>query len=389
MDYSNKSIELEYYIREGISPVSYDISDLKKHFQIRASLYRLLGLIPNFFEGKDILEIAPGSGHNSIYTASLLPKTYDLVEPNPIGCKDIIKIFKNLSIKHTKPNLLQQSLDDFKSHKLYDIAITEGWPGGFLDYDKSMLNKISSFVKTGGVMLISFFPPIGGMSTYLRRLIGHRLISEKNQMKQKTSILKKAFSPHLDKLSSMSRSQDHWIQDSILNPYICVAHNTPLLCTQILDTKFEIYNSVPKFGNDWRWYKSLHGNQRKFNENFLSEYDSISHCMIDYRMNGIKRSKEKNIELEKFCFDFATVTKNNENLGHDAYMDQVQPLLSKIINNVKNDLAQYTLNGLDEANTLLKKKIVESNDITKMSYFSSLFGREQCYLSLSNEQLQQ
>ena len=165
----------------------------------------------------------------------MLPRTYDLVEPNPIGCKDISKIFNNLSIQHTKPNLFQQSLDDFKSDKLYDIVITEGWPGGFLDYDKSMLVKISSFVKPGGIMLITFFPPIGGMATYLRRLIGHRLISKKDQMKQKTSYFKKSFRfPHLDKLTSMSRSHEHWIQDSILNPYICVAHNTPRLCSEIL-----------------------------------------------------------------------------------------------------------------------------------------------------------
>ena len=87
----------------------------------------------------------------------MLPQTYDLVEPNPNGCKDILKIFKNLSTEHTKPNLFQQSLDDFKSDKTYDIVITEGWPGGFLDYDKSMLVKISSFVKLGGIMLITFF----------------------------------------------------------------------------------------------------------------------------------------------------------------------------------------------------------------------------------------
>ena len=68
-------------------------------------------------------------------------------------------------------------------------------------------------------------------------------------------------------------------------------------------------------------------------------------------------------------------------------MDQVQPLLSKIIDNVENDLSQYTLNVFDEANTLLKKKIVWINDISNMSYFLSLFGREQCYLSLTNEQL--
>ena len=110
MNYSHKSIELEYYIREGISPVHYDLSDLKKHFQIRASLYRLLGLIPNFIEGKDILEIAPGAGHNSVYTSSLLPKTYDLVEPNPKGCRDIIEIFNNLSGLSEKEDKVSQSI---------------------------------------------------------------------------------------------------------------------------------------------------------------------------------------------------------------------------------------------------------------------------------------
>ena len=67
MKYSKEAIELEYYIKENISPVHYKIKNLKKHFEIRNSLYRLLGIIPNFLKGKDILEVAPGSGHNSIY----------------------------------------------------------------------------------------------------------------------------------------------------------------------------------------------------------------------------------------------------------------------------------------------------------------------------------
>ena len=142
MSNSEKSVELEYYIKEGISPVHYDLTDLKKHFEIRSSLYRLLGIIPNFFEKKDILEVAPGSGHNSIFTATLLPKTYDLVEPNPKGCEDILKIFKDFSLKHTKPKLHERSLENFKTNKLYDIVITEGWPGGFLEFDKSMLKRM-------------------------------------------------------------------------------------------------------------------------------------------------------------------------------------------------------------------------------------------------------
>ena len=47
--YLQKSVELDYYIKENISPVHYKISNIKKHFQIRNSLYRLLGFTPSFF----------------------------------------------------------------------------------------------------------------------------------------------------------------------------------------------------------------------------------------------------------------------------------------------------------------------------------------------------
>ena len=230
-----KSIELEYYIKQGISPVHYKIKNLNKHFEIRSSLYRLLGLAPNLINGKDVLEVAPGSGHNSIFTSSLLPKSYDLVEPNPKGCKDILTIFKSLNTKHTKPNLYQLTLEKFNKNKLFDVVITEGWPGGFLRFDRKMLRKLSSFVKPGGLLLISFFPAIGAMSTYLRRLIAHRLISNNSSFEKNTIILEKAFSSHLNNLKNMGRSKKHWIQDSILNPYICVAHNSPKVCKNIFN----------------------------------------------------------------------------------------------------------------------------------------------------------
>ena len=384
MVYSHKSVELEYYIKEGISPVHQDISNLSKHFQIRSSLYRLLGLIPSFFTGKDIIEVGPGSGHNSIYTATLLPRTYELVEPNPLALKDISKIFGDLSIRHTKPNIISKCIEDFKSDKLYDIAICEGWLGGIHDYEKSMLIKLSSFVKSGGVMLITFHSPIGGMATFLRRLLAYRLISKKDSMKKKTRILEKAFFSHLNTLSSMSRSHKHWIQDSILNPHIYVGISTPRLFIKILNDKFVIHQSVPRFATDWRWYKSLHGKQRKLNESFLAEYDTISHCMIDFRMDGVKRSIKKNEQLEKICFDFATLAKDNENLGHGGYMKNVEPILSKIISNIEPDLPQASKKALYEVSALLKKKVVEIDDVAKMSEFSGFFGREQCYLSMTN-----
>ena len=66
--------------------------------------------------------------------------------------------------------------------------------------------------------------------------------------------------------------------------------------------------------------------------------------------------------------------------------EHVEPLLSKIISHVEPDLPQATQKALHEVNALLKNKMVEVDDVAKMSDFSSLFGREQCFLSLINEQ---
>jgi len=53
----DKSIGLEFYLKEEISPVYIDISDLDKYFQTRESLYRLLGITKGNFKNKKVLEV--------------------------------------------------------------------------------------------------------------------------------------------------------------------------------------------------------------------------------------------------------------------------------------------------------------------------------------------
>ena len=191
------------------------------------------------------------------------------------------------------------SLADFyRKDSKFELELFALWKSRkYSSQRKKIFAKISSFVKKGGVMIITFYSPIGGLATFLRRLLGYRLISHLKTMKEKTNVLKKAFSSHLKTMKSMSRSYEHWIQDSILNPHIYVGISTPRIFTKILKNDFKIYQSVPRFAQDWRWYKSLHGKKREFNENFLIDYDKISHCMIDFRMNGIGRSAKKNFKM--------------------------------------------------------------------------------------------
>jgi hypothetical protein len=109
--------------------------------------------------------------------------------------------------------------------------------------------------------------------------------------------------------------------------------------------------------------------------------------MIDYRINNLKRSKEKNIELEKLCSEFAKITKVNENLGYNAYMNNVQPIFTNIISNIKNNLPKEVYISLKEAEKILQKKHINIKEVSNMKSFNSFFGREQCYLSFINESI--
>jgi len=84
---------LEYYKQHGINPVRYDTSNLRLHLERRASLYRTLGITPLAIRGSRVLEVAPGTGQNSLYLANQKPASLTLVEPNPAGQRDIAAVY--------------------------------------------------------------------------------------------------------------------------------------------------------------------------------------------------------------------------------------------------------------------------------------------------------
>ena len=88
MGENNNLSFVDFYTKHDISPVQQDISSLEKHFQRRESLYKILGIIPVFLKGKKIIEFGPGSGHNAIYTATLNPGQYVLVDGNKRGIQE-------------------------------------------------------------------------------------------------------------------------------------------------------------------------------------------------------------------------------------------------------------------------------------------------------------
>ena len=166
---------IEFYGENEISPVRQDISDLNRHFQRREGLYRQLGILPGFFEGRTVLEVGPGSGYNSIYTASLKPRTYHLVEGNPTGVKEMKTLFAEFSQWTNGLVIYPTILEDYKCDILYDFVICEGMLPA-MSNPLEMLQLLTKYVKPGGVLIITCIDSISGASENLRNIIGQLLI---------------------------------------------------------------------------------------------------------------------------------------------------------------------------------------------------------------------
>ena len=171
---------LAFYSENKISPVNQNILNLKKHFMRRSYLYNKLGLSKNLISKSRVLEIGPGSGHNSLYTASCKPIFYDIVEPNKQAIIELKKLLKN---KISIPNINNVTLEKFKNQIKYDIVICEGWIGS-LKNEVELIKKIFSLLKPNGFMLLTYQPATGMYANVLRKIISFKLLKKKKVSKK-------------------------------------------------------------------------------------------------------------------------------------------------------------------------------------------------------------
>jgi len=309
---------LDFYKKHKISPVEQDISDLQKHFERRTALYRSLGLLPGYFKDKAILEFGPGSGHNALFTKSLAPRKYVLVDGNPVGLERTTALLKKYPLETDNYEVVESFIHDFRSNELFDVVICECTLAS-QHAPVDFLKHLAGFVKKGGILLVSAGDSVGWLGEILRNFIGLLMIDPKDNIDKKLGILRPIFKPHLDSLKNMSRPIDDWILDNVIQPLLGNLISIPEAITA-LDGEFEIYGSSPKFLTDWRWYKDIAGSGKKYNEMAIDLANQNTHNFLDYRFTYPPQPIEVNHKIRSLCeaifmlFKKSTVDFNREHL---------------------------------------------------------------------------
>lgn len=374
---------LQFYMENNISPVRQNISDLAKHFDRRGSLYRYLGLPSLSFRDRNVLEVGPGSGHNSLYVSSCLPKSYDLLEPNPMGQEGIKQLYNDFSVEHTSPALIKQRLEDFTPMRFYDVVISECWLGVSL-HERKMMVKLGTFVKPGGILIFTLASPAGAAVNAFRRLLSDKLVWNVDSMEQKTRILVEAFGSHLETMKDMTRPYEDWVHDCMINPGFMTICPTPEMFMEGMDEEFSIFNSYPRFDTDWRWYKSLYGENKRFNERYMEAYYMNSHNFYDYNTLQPQREAEKNMALDRHCFDLLSLIVEMEEKRDLGYCDRIVDVVKEIQLNL-SEISSSWADGIEEFLQLFVKDQIMIEDISSMQHLKPVFGRELIYITATKD----
>lgn len=381
---------LQFYGANKISPVDQNISDIEIHFKRRLDLYREIGLPTVVFESKEVLEVAPGSGFNSIVIANLPIKLYDLVEPNPTGFEKMVDLFTKTKSNKTEIRFHNTTLENFKA-KLYDIVICEGLLPGLNDHE-IFLKKLTTHVKVGGILVLTTVDSVSVFFETMRRYLAILLIKNNNliEFNSKVTFLTKTFSNHISSLKGATRSTEDWVIDNLLNPAtISIANQNEFSFSKsinLLSDKFIFYGSSPNFISNYKWYKSIQ-DDLTYNKGIIIDYESKIHNLLNMNELGLV-SIENNKTLINLTKIFAKIVEEKySNIENDLLFTN-NAIISdlSVLQNINLIIKKNKLNNsefvMDEFLNLFKNgNLPSSEDINSMKYFNKAFGRGQQYIS--------
>ncbi len=367
---------LGFYTQNKISPVHQDVGDLDRHYARRDHLYRYLGIPPFAVGGKSVAEFGPGSGYNALYTTSLNPARYLLVDGNPTGLDEARALLGGYFPTAGCHEFVLSRFQDFHTDERFDLVMCEG-AIPHQDDPAGITRHIGGVVKPGGVLVITTGDYVGMLPEVLRRLIRTSLMPPNTPVAEQVAALRPVFEPHLKTLSGMSRPVDDWILDNIVqgwtNPMYPVDR-----AIRALDGDFLIYGGSPRFLTDGRWYKNIHGAQAQLNERAILQFERFGLSFIDGRLPLFEVDVAVARAVRSWCETVWWAMVDIETKGLDRWAE-VAESCGRIADALRA-AAPETATGLDEARTYFDRPGAR-DPRTHFDRFLPLFGQGQQYVS--------
>jgi SAM-dependent methyltransferase len=371
-----------FYRRHGISPVHQDISDLPRHFARRAALYRQLGILPAFVRGRSVVEVGPGSGFNSLYTASLEPSRYVLVEGNPRGVRDMTALFGQYGSLCRDVEIVPLLIEAYEPDQQFDFVLCEGMlPLSSASDPAALLASVARLVAPGGVLVITCIDAVSYFSETLRRLLANLLIDPRESLDVRTAVCVRAFASHLATLAGMTRPPEDWVVDSLINPASIGRFLSIPDATMALADAFEVFSSSPRFLTDWRWYKDI-GADGRFNELAVDEYWANAHRLLDYRYAGSPGDPPRNMSLYDTCLAVQSDVRALEQAADRSGIERIQASLHFIRDLVRREVPDVD-DALKDVERLIGSAALDADQVASAVHLGAWFGRGQQYVSFS------
>ncbi len=380
---------IEHYKKNGISPVRQNIDDIEKHFFIRHKLYESLGIPSNYFKDKSVIEVGPGGGYNTIFTASLEPKLYQLVEANKVGVKEIEELLKSHDLYKNNIGISNCFIEEFKSNTKFDIAICEGMlPCVSNNYE--ILEKLNQLLCKKGILIITCSDEISIFFDMARRLLANILLKREkvNTFDDQIEILVKAFSSHLDTLKGFGRLKEDWCADNLMGNAL---YNTSLSVSDVIEffnKEYSFYKMSPEIISDPTWFKEVPNNIKDFNQNKINNFEKTWHNLLHYKIfdNNIWNNHDIKT-LRKECKNFISLCKKSEDSYTDSIKDETINVLKNMIQLLKiNNSDSMIIDSIEELKDFLKKDDISTESVSNnFNSFNTAFGKGQQYISLIKE----
>lgn len=371
---------LDFYIENSVSPVRQDLDDYKRHQMRREKLYQKLGLPPMCFRSKNVCEVGPGGGFNSLVFMDW-GSQLTLIEPNPTGVNDIRSNFNDFNIQEGSYQLYNCKLEEFTGSDQYDIIIAEGFlPGMDKELRTRIIKDIDSHLKDDGVVTVTCIDSVSIFFELIRRLIGKRLVFMYGDMglNKTINLLTRAFDSHFKELNYSTRPCPDWITDNLINP--ALVNELFSIEDALLEfpQNYELLGSSPQIFIDISWYKDL---SESYKEMALEQFGLKRHILLDMTLNESMREKEQNAELLKLTETFKNLLAEQEVKSQFEVSDLKVfiELLEKVTYNLKG--FDEIIESINEAIEILKNERLDAELIRNAKLFRKSFGRGMQYVS--------